>query len=62
MKYYKVNAERHDYFTGWTTVCGELLTEKERFRRFPHLSDLIFTVVEVPKSKTVFIFGARYEM
>lgn len=61
MKFYKVLAERHDYFTGNTTVLGELVTQKERDRKYRYLSDDIFQEVEVSKKKTVWIFGARFE-
>ena len=63
MKFYKVvSADKLDYFTGYTTVLGELLTEKEKERKFPHLFDDCFQVVEVSKKNTVWIFGARYQM
>lgn len=62
MLYYKVNAEKHDYFTGYTTVIGELITEKERQKNFRYLPDHIFSKVQIPKNKTVFIFGARFEI
>lgn len=62
MLFYKALAERHDYFTGYTTVVGELITEKERNRKFRYLSDETFKPVNVSKKKTVWIFGARFEI
>lgn len=62
MKYYRVIKEKHDYFTGNTTIYGELLTEKERNTKFRYLFDDCFQIVNVNKNNTVFIFGARYEI
>lgn len=61
MLFYKAIAEKHDYFTGWTTIKNELLTEKERNSKFRYLSDACFVPVEVSKKKTFWSFGARYE-
>ena len=41
---------------------GELITEKERQKNYRYLPDHIFSKVQVPKNKTVFIFGARFEI
>lgn len=63
MKFYKVVVDdKHDYFTGYTTVKNELLTEKERNKKFRYLSDDVFQVVEVSKKKTFWMFGARFEI
>ncbi len=62
MKYYKAIAEKHDYFTGYTTSYGELITEKERNTKFRYLQNDCFQTVEVSKRNTVFIFGCRYEI
>lgn len=61
MKYLKPIAEKHDYFTGWTTIPGELLTEKERERRFRYLPDALFETVYVSKKHTYKCFGARFQ-
>ena len=62
MKYYEVVRDSvHDYFTGYTTIKNELLTEKERNRKFRYLKDDIFEVVNVNKNKTFWAFGARFE-
>lgn len=61
MKFYKAVAEKHDYFTGYTTVVGELVTQRERDTKFRYLTDDVFTVVEVSKKKTFWSFGARFE-
>lgn len=60
MKYYRANGEYHDYFTGNTTIPGELITKRERNRHFRYLSDNCFTTVEVSKRDTYFSFGARF--
>jgi len=61
MKFYKAVAEKHDYFTGYTTIVGELVTQRERDTKFRYLGDGVFTEVNVSKKKTVWIFGARFE-
>lgn len=63
MKYYKVVADnKHDYFTGYTTIKNELLTEKERNTKFRYLMDDCFKVVEVSKKNIYWSFGARFEI
>lgn len=62
MKYYKVViGDKHDYFTGYTTVLNELLTQKERNTKFRYLQDECFKIVEVSRKKTYIFFGARFE-
>ena len=63
MKFYKVTKDNvHDYFTGYTTVKNELVTEKERNRKFRYLNDDVFQVVDVNKKETFWMFGARFEI
>ena len=62
MKYYKVLVgDKHDYFTGYTTIKNELVTEKERNSKFRYLNDEIFKPVDVSKKNIYFFFGARFE-
>lgn len=62
MMYYKVTVgDKHDYFTGYTTVLGELVTPKERNKKFRYLPDYIFKPVNISKRDVVWIFGARFE-
>ena len=62
MKYYKVViGDKHDYFTGHTTILNELLTEKERHIKFRYLQDNCFKIVEISRKKTHIFFGARFE-
>lgn len=62
MLYYKVvQGDKHDYFTGYTTVKNELLTEKERNTKFRYLFDDVFHPVNVSRKKVYFMFGARFE-
>ena len=59
MKYYRATGEFHDYFTGYTTVPGELVTERERNTNFHYLSDRVFERVLCSKRDTYFSFGIR---
>ena len=61
MLYYRANAEKHDYSTGYTTIIGELLTQRERDSKFRYLSDDVFDVVEVSRKRTFTMFGCRFE-
>ena len=63
MKFYKVVRDNvYDYLTGYTTIKNELLTEKERARKFKAVSGSCFQPVEVSRKKTYWLFGARFEM
>ena len=63
MKYYKVvNGDVYDRKTGYCTVLDELVTEKERMRYFPNISNDAFECVNISKSKIYFLFGARFEL
>ena len=62
MKYYKARHEAHDYFTGWTLIENELVTEKEKNTKFRYISDFNFEEVEIPKNKTYKSFGVRFEI
>ena len=53
---------KHDYFTGYTTIKNELLTEKERNTKFRYLMDDCFKIVEISKKNVYWCFGARFEM
>ena len=61
MKFYKAIREAHDYFTGYTTVKDELVTQRERDTKYRYLSDSVFEEVDVSKKKTFWNFGARFE-
>lgn len=62
MKYYRAREEKHDYFTGWTVIKNELVTEKERNTKFRYIADFNFEEVEIPKNKTFKTFGIRFEI
>lgn len=52
--------------TGDIYIGGELLTEKEFLRHkekylLPHSDEKMFDVVEIPKSRIYWSFGARFE-
>lgn len=67
MRYYKVkpeydqtykNSRIHD---GNILIGGELYTESERIKmRF--VPDKCFDVVDIPRNKTGFMFGARFAL
>ena len=59
MIYYRAKTESHDYFTGYTTISGELLTVKERNTKFRYLHDCLFDKVEISKRDTYISFGVR---
>ena len=61
MLFYKATKEVHDYFTGYTTIKNELITQRERDTKFRYLKDSVFEVVEVSKKNTFWFFGARFE-
>ena len=62
MLFYKVvKGDKHDYFTGYTTIENELVTEKERNTKFRYLTDDCFLPVNVSKKNTFWLFGARFE-
>lgn len=60
MLYYRCNSDYKDYFTGYSCVKGELLTEKERNTKTRYLSDECFDQVKISKNKTYFNFGVRF--
>ena len=66
MKYYQVR-EQYDQFPknpkvrdGNILIGNELYTEKE-FNKLPYVYAAAFELVEIPKSKTFWSFGARFE-
>ena len=60
MIYYRACGEYHDYFTGNTTVPGELVTSKKRYSAFRYLSYHCFEKVRVKRTQTHWFFGARF--
>lgn len=61
MKYYKVTAERSDWFSGYHTRSGELFTEKERNSKVRYITDFWFETVNVSRNKIQMIDGRRFE-
>lgn len=59
MKYYRAKGEFHDYYTGYTTVPGELVTERERNTKFRYIADRAFERVICSRRDTYIIFGCR---
>ena len=61
MKYYRARQEKYDYFNKFTVIENELLTEKERNTKARYIDNSNFEIVEIPKNKTFFNFGVRFE-
>lgn len=59
MKYYRAKGEYHDYFTGHTTIPGELVTQRERDTKFRFLTDNVFEPVICSRRDTYISFGCR---
>jgi hypothetical protein len=66
MKYYRVRA-MYDQFPqnpkirdGNILVANELYTERE-FNKLPFVYAGAFEIVEIPKNRTYWFFGARFE-
>lgn len=62
MTYFKVKSNAYDYFSKRGVVAGELLTAKERHSLVRYLSDDLFETVVIPKSKTISMYGYRFEV
>lgn len=67
MRYYKVKPEYDQTYKnphihdGNILIGGELYTESERIKmRF--VPDKCFDVVDIPRNKTGFMFGARFAL
>lgn len=67
MTYYRVRKEYDNFpkhpkiLNGEILIGNELYTEKE-FNKLPFVYAAAFERVEIPKNKTYFFFGARFEM
>ena len=59
-KFRYTNKEKTHVKSDDILIAGELYTQKER-EKLHHKNDC-FDLVEVPKNKTYFFFGARFEM
>ena len=66
MKFYRVRKE-YDNFPkdpkkrdGNILIGGELFTEKE-FNQLPYKYTKAFEIVDIPKHRTYWLFGARFE-
>lgn len=62
MLFYRAKREAYDYFNKNGMVEGELITQKERDSKFRYLKDDVFEAVDIPKNKTFWCFGARFEI
>ena len=62
MKYYRARTDSYDPETKNYLVKNELLTETERKQKYPTRPDFLFKEIELPKFKTYFSFGARFQV
>ncbi len=63
MLYYRVLKDGiMDFKSGYTTIVNELVTEKEKEKKFPALSEKVFDTVEISKRNVYWSFGARFEI
>lgn len=62
MKYYRAKDDAVDYKAKHCLIKGELLTEKERMKYYPNLSDNAFEIVYISKSLTFTCFGVRKQI
>lgn len=61
MKYYKAMTTKYDYFSKNEVAKYELLTERERNKRVPYISDCYFETVDIPAKATYKVMGRRFE-
>lgn len=61
MLYYKATKDAYDYFNKYGIIKNELLTTKERNSKVSYLPDSYFQIIEIPKSRVFWSFGARFE-
>ena len=61
MLYYKAIKDGYDYLNKNSLIRNELLTAKERNSKVRYLDDSHFQIIEIPKSKVFWSFGARFE-
>ena len=61
MLYYKAIKDGYDYFNKNALIKNELLTTKERNSKVSRLPDSYFQIIEIPKTKVFWSFGARFE-
>lgn len=62
MTYFRAKFDAYDHSVDRGVVKGELLTAKERELRVPKLPKYVFETVVIPKSKTYYLFGCRFEV
>lgn len=61
MLYYKAIKDAYDYFSKNAIIKNELLTTKERNSKVRYLPESYFQIIEIPKSRVFWSFGARFE-
>ena len=62
MKYYRVVVDGvRDPSTGYETIYNELITEREKEKKFPRLKNTVFEHVNVSRRAVYWLFGARFQ-
>ena len=61
MLYYKAIKDGYDYFNKNAIIKNELLTTKERNSKVRYLPDSYFQIIDIPESRVLWSFGARFE-
>ena len=61
MLYYQAITDGYDYFNKNALIKNELLTTKERNSKVRYLPDSYFQIINIPKSRVFWSFGARFE-
>lgn len=59
MIYYRLLADKYDYFTGYAGFKGELFTTKERSRCVPFIQEHYFEEIFTSSRNTYKSFGVR---
>lgn len=62
MLYYRARTDSYDPETKNYLVRNQLITETERNKYYPTRPDFLFKEIELPKFRTYFSFGARFEI
>ena len=62
MIFYRARTDSYDTVTKNYLVRNQLITEKEWKHDYPTRPDFLFTQIDIPKFKTYWSFGVRFEV
>ena len=62
MIYYRARTDTYDPKTKNYLVRNQLITEVERKKLYPTRPDFLFKEIDIPKYRTYWSFGARFEI